>query len=102
VFDEIDACVAPVLGLTEAAEHPHVKARDGLVTVDGVTQPTPAPRFSRTPGRIQGPPRTPGEDTAETLVAWGFDSGEVERLLDAGVVAQPENPEHGVFGRVQV
>ena len=98
VFDDVDACVAPVMRLTEAAGHPHVRARESLVTVDGVTQPAPAPRFSRTPGAIQGPPRNPGADTAGTLVDWGFDEDEVERLFAAGVVAQPENPERGILG----
>jgi alpha-methylacyl-CoA racemase len=98
VFDGVDACVAPVMGLTEAAAHPHVQERGTLVTIDGVTQPAPAPRFDRTPGAIQGPPRNPGEDTSETLVDWGFEKDEVERLLAAGVVAQPDEPERGTFG----
>jgi alpha-methylacyl-CoA racemase len=101
LFEDVDACVAPVMGLTEAVNHPHVKARQTLVDVDGVVQPAPAPRFDRTPGAVQRPPRLPGEDTAETLVDWGFDADEVTQLLDVGVVAQPENPEHGVFGAQQ-
>jgi alpha-methylacyl-CoA racemase len=98
LFADVDACVAPVMRLTEAAGHPHVKARGTLRTVDGVTQPAPAPRFSRTPGEIRNPPRQPGEDTSETLVAWGFDETEVKELLAARVVAQPEDPERGVYG----
>jgi alpha-methylacyl-CoA racemase len=98
VFDGVDACVAPVMRLTEAVDHPHVKARGSLVTIDGVTQPAPAPRFSRTPGEIQRPPRNPGEDTTETLLDWGFDADEVERLFTTGVVAQPEEPERGTYG----
>ena len=98
LFDGVDACVAPVMGLTEAIDHPHVKARQTLVDVDGVVQPAPAPRFARTPGEVQRPPRLPGEDTTETLLNWGFDDDEVTKLLDTGVIAQPENPEHGVFG----
>ena len=50
LFDGTDACVAPVLPLTEAAEHPHLKARGTYVDRDGVLQPAPAPRFSRTGG----------------------------------------------------
>src|SRR5437016_4138647 len=50
LFSDVDACVAPVLGAGEAAGHPHVRARQTLVDVDGVVQPAPAPRFSRTPG----------------------------------------------------
>jgi alpha-methylacyl-CoA racemase len=98
MFDGVDACVAPVMRLTEAIEHPHVQARQTLLDVDGVTQPAPAPRFSRTPGAIQRPPRTPGEDTSETLTEWGFDTDEVDKLLAAGVVAQPDEPERGVYG----
>jgi alpha-methylacyl-CoA racemase len=98
LFDEVDACVAPVMRLTEAADHPHVKARETLLTRDGVTQPAPAPRFSRTAGEIQSPPRKPGEDTTEALVDWGFTTDEVKQLLDAGVVAEPEDPERGVYG----
>jgi alpha-methylacyl-CoA racemase len=88
LFEGVDACVAPVLRLTEAAAHPHVTARQTLVTVDGVTQPAPAPRFSRTPGEIAGAPRFPGEDTATTLSDWGFADGEVERLIASGAVVQ--------------
>ncbi len=52
VFDGSDACVAPVLELAEAPDHPHMIARDAFATIDGVAHPAPAPRFSRTPGRI--------------------------------------------------
>lgn len=56
VFDGTDACVAPVLSLGEAPEHAHISARETFVKAFGVTQPAPAPRFSRTPGAVQGPP----------------------------------------------
>ncbi len=98
LFDGVDACVAPVMRLTEAAEHPHVSARGTLTTVDGLTQPAPAPRFSRTPGEIQRPPRKPGEDTTATLTDWGFGGDEVGQLLAAGVVAEPTEPERGGYG----
>lgn len=55
VFAEIDACVTPVLGWSEALSHPHNAARDTFVTRNGVTQPAPAPRFSSTPGAITEP-----------------------------------------------
>ena len=70
VFAGSDACVAPVLGLTEATEHPHLLARGTYVEVGGVTQPAPAPRFSRTPGRLDRPPPVPGQHTAEVLAEW--------------------------------
>jgi alpha-methylacyl-CoA racemase len=53
VFEDSDACVAPVLSLTEAADHPHLRARGTFTTVNGVQQPAPAPRFSRTPLSIR-------------------------------------------------
>ncbi|MFI6071395.1 CaiB/BaiF CoA transferase family protein [Actinoplanes sp. NPDC051343] len=56
VFDAVDACVAPVLSPSEAPDHPHMKSRSSFVTVDGVTQPAPAPRFSRTPAAPPSPP----------------------------------------------
>jgi len=98
LFADVDACVAPIMRLREAVDHPHVKARGSLFEENGLVQPAPAPRFDRTPGAVQRPPRTPGEDTTETLVAWGFAPDDVEALLTAGVIAQPENPERGVLG----
>jgi alpha-methylacyl-CoA racemase len=56
VFDAVDACVAPVLSPSEAPDHPHMKSRSSFVAVDGVTQPAPAPRFSRTPAAPPSPP----------------------------------------------
>jgi alpha-methylacyl-CoA racemase len=70
VFDGTDACVSPVLSWAEAPEHPHLKARGTLVEHDGVVQPAPAPRFSRT-GRA-GPPATAlsPERLSDALRAW--------------------------------
>jgi alpha-methylacyl-CoA racemase len=87
-FAGTDACVAPVLGLAEAPEHPHLAARETFVTVDGIRQPRVAPRFSRTPGRLPTPPRAAGADTRSALRAWGFPADEVETLLAAKVVDQ--------------
>jgi alpha-methylacyl-CoA racemase len=63
VFEDSDACVAPVLSLTEAADHPHLRARGTFTTVNGVRQPAPAPRFSRTPLSIRdsSQPESSGE-----------------------------------------
>src|SRR5215469_2217547 len=66
-----DVCYAPVLSLAEAPKHPHNAARKTFVEVDGVTQPAPAPRFSATPGAIQGPPPSIGAHTADVLADWG-------------------------------
>lgn len=70
VFEGTDACVAPVLSLTEAAGHPHLAARDTFIEVGGVTQPAPAPRFSRTVPRRPTPPPPVGADTVDVLRDW--------------------------------
>ena len=81
-----DVCFAPVLAPGEAPDHPHNRARAGFVEVAGVTQPAPAPRFSRTPGAIGGPPPHPGQHTAAALADWGFDADEVAALQEAGAL----------------
>ena len=88
VFDGVDACVAPVLTLGEAASHPHIGARGLVVERDGVPQPAPAPRFSRTPSQLGRGPSTVGRDTRDALQDWGFDSDEVQALIDDGAVTQ--------------
>lgn len=89
-WDEImagsDVCYAPVLDLSEAPRHPHNVARGSFVEVDGVIQPGPTPRFSRTPGEVQMPPPVPGQHTMEVLTDWGFSSEDVEKLKDVGAV----------------
>ena len=89
-WDEImagsDVCYAPVLDLSEAPRHPHNVARGSFVEVDGVIQPGPTPRFSRTPGEVQMPPPAPGQHTMEVLTDWGFSSEDVEKLKDVGAV----------------
>jgi alpha-methylacyl-CoA racemase len=78
-----DACFAPVLSLDEAPAHPHNKARGTFVTIDGITQPAPAPRFSRTPSATPTPPEAP---TSEALREWGFGEDEIAALREAGAV----------------
>jgi alpha-methylacyl-CoA racemase len=87
-FAGTDACVTPILSLREAPADPHLVARGTFVELDGVTQPGPAPRFSRTPGAVRGGQRLPGADTREVLSEWGFADDEVERLLTGGAVAE--------------
>jgi alpha-methylacyl-CoA racemase len=87
VFDGTDACVAPVLSLTEAPDHPHNVARGAFVEVDGVRQPAPAPRFSRTPGSVRRPAPTHGADTGAVLAELGLDDDAVAALRAAGAVA---------------
>jgi alpha-methylacyl-CoA racemase len=70
VFDGTDACVAPVLSLTEAPHHPHLAARSTFVEHSGLTQPAPAPRFSATPVSVRSGPARPGGDAAAVAVDW--------------------------------
>jgi alpha-methylacyl-CoA racemase len=86
VFEGTDACVAGIIPLTEAAEHPHIKARGTLVEQDGFLQPAPAPRFSRTPSSIGRLAESAGESTREALTAWGI--GNVDELVDSGAAVQ--------------
>jgi len=88
IFAGGDACVAPVLSLAEAPEHPHAKARGSFVSVDGIVQPAPAPRFSRTPSGVPKPPEEPGPGGIEALGRWGVARATIEALQDARVVGR--------------
>jgi alpha-methylacyl-CoA racemase len=79
-----DVCFAPVLDLDEAPKHPHNLARETFITIDGVVQPAPAPRFSVTPGAVQGPPAATGADTEAALSDWGFSQEAIAALKRAG------------------
>lgn len=85
-FDGTDVCFAPVLDPGEAPAHPHNRHRATFTEVAGVVQPAPAPRFSRTPPAIAGPPPAPGQHTDEALADWGFSADEVTSLRAAGAV----------------
>jgi alpha-methylacyl-CoA racemase len=86
VFDGTDACVAAIIPLTEAYTHPHLAARRTFVENAGLTQPAPAPRFSRTVSTITMPPGGPGAHTREALAAWGVDG--IDALLASGAAVQ--------------
>jgi alpha-methylacyl-CoA racemase len=86
-FAGTDACVAPVLSMREAPDHPHNESRGTFVDVAGVTQPGPAPRFSRTPASISKPPTAAGADTDSVLTQLGFSPDDIGRMRDSGVVA---------------
>ena len=87
IFDGTDACVAPILRFSEAVDHPHMKAREVLVEKDGIVQPQPAPRFSRTEASLGRPPAPrAGADTRDALAAWRV--ADVDGLIDRGTAVQ--------------
>ncbi len=86
VFDGTDACVAPVLSMSEAHAHPQNAARETFVEIEGVRQPGPAPRFSRTPSAVAWPPVPAGAHSRDALTEWGVP--DVEALIAAGIVHQ--------------
>lgn len=86
VFADVDACVTPVLDMDEAPAHPHNAARGAFVTLDGVTQPAPAPRFSGTPNAAPAPAPAVGAHTDELLADLGRDADQIAQLRADGVV----------------
>jgi len=88
IMEGTDVCFAPVLTLSEALEHPHLKAREAFVDVGGDPQPAPAPRFAASGTRRPDPPRVPGADTREVLEDAGFSKDEIAALLARGAVAE--------------
>jgi alpha-methylacyl-CoA racemase len=86
VFDGTEACVAPVLSPLEAARHPHNDARKTFVEVAGVSQPAPAPRFSRTPSEVSSPPEHAGRSTATALTRWGIPTERIGSLAESGAI----------------
>ena len=86
LMEGTDVCFAPVLSPSEACAHPHNVERETFVEVAGIKQPAPAPRFSRTPGVIDGPPPHPGEHTEEVLSSWGFSENEIQNLRNIDAV----------------
>jgi len=86
LFEGSDGCFAPVLGPAEAPSHPHNQQRGTFLELAGVVQPSPAPRFSRTPGEVSRPPARAGQDTDDALRDWGFGADEVSELRDVGAV----------------
>jgi alpha-methylacyl-CoA racemase len=87
IFEGTDACVAGIIPISEAFEHPHLVARGTFVEKDGMVQPQPAPRFSRTSATLGLPPSAAaGQHTREALTAWGI--AEVDDLIARGVAVQ--------------
>lgn len=86
ILEASDVCFAPVLDFEEAPLHKHNVAREAFMERDGVVQPAPMPRFSRTPGTVQRDPATAGEHNEEALADWGFDGSEIESLKKSGAL----------------
>jgi alpha-methylacyl-CoA racemase len=87
LMEHTDVCFAPVLSLAEAPKHPHNVARKTFDDSHGFVQPSPAPRFSRTPGAIQSAPSHAGVHTDEVLGFAGFDTDAIAALRASGAVA---------------
>jgi len=85
VFEGSDACFAPVLSWSEARRDPHNIYRKNFLEIAGVEQPSPAPRFSRTPGAVRRAPPERGEGGRQALAEWGFSSEEVGNLSRLGL-----------------
>ncbi|MCC6609906.1 MAG: CoA transferase [Burkholderiales bacterium] len=85
LLEGTDVCFAPVLDLDEAPRHAHNAARETFVEIEGVMQPAPGPRFSRTPGAIRGAP-PPATHTAAALADWGFSETEIDALSATGAI----------------
>jgi alpha-methylacyl-CoA racemase len=83
-----DACLAPVLTIDEAPEHPQMRARDVHTMFDGLRHPSPAPRFSRTPSGLHTPTPPPGRDSRQALADWGIPPEQIAALEAAGAMAQ--------------
>ena len=88
ILESGDTCFSPVLSLSEALDHSHIRARATFIDQDGITQPAPAPRLSRTPGTIRSAPPVPGENTREVLTDWGFGIDEIAVLFEKEVIAE--------------
>lgn len=86
LMEGTDVCFAPVLDLAEAPDHPHNQAREAFVEFEGVLQPAPAPRFSRTQGEIQSPAAKVGEHGEQVLADWGFSSERIAKLKAANAI----------------
>ena len=86
LMEHTDVCFAPVLTMSEAAEHPHNRERETFIEFEGVLQPAPAPRFSRTKPLVVLPPARAGEHTRDVLADWGFDAIAIDSLFQSGAV----------------
>jgi len=88
LFKDCDACFSPVLSIDEAGSHPHNVARNSFVEVDEAVHPSPAPRFSETPGGIRFAPPRQGQHTLEVLRDWGIDAAQIAEGLSTGAITR--------------
>ncbi len=96
LLEGTDACVAPVLSVEEAPSHPHHRARSSFIEIEGLVQPAPAPRFSRSmPGRPT-PPQEPGPGTRAALREWGLADRRIDELAEAGVLGKSSTTSQGI------
>jgi alpha-methylacyl-CoA racemase len=86
IMEGTDVCFAPVLSIFEAPNHPHNKARGTFVEVDGMMQPAPSPRFSRTAAKISHSAPAPGANSTEVLANCGFSAAEIADLKAKQVI----------------
>ncbi|MGY8805414.1 MAG: CoA transferase, partial [bacterium] len=86
LLEGTDVCFAPVLSIADSREHPHNTARGTFIEINGVGQPRPCPRFSRTDSKIERLPPSAGEHTDEILTESGFGGDEIKALREAGAV----------------
>ncbi|MBK6857421.1 MAG: CoA transferase [Microthrixaceae bacterium] len=87
IMEGTDVCFAPVLTMEEAPHHPHIAQRGTYTEVEGLTQPAPVPRFSRTPGAVARPPAHAGQHTDEVLAEWGVDADVIAGRRASGAIA---------------
>jgi alpha-methylacyl-CoA racemase len=88
LMEATDVCFAPVLTMSQAAQHPHNVERQTFIDVAGTVQPAPAPRFSRTRAEVASPPAHAGAHTREVFEAWGVDVATIDAWADAGAIRQ--------------
>ncbi|MDF3304550.1 CaiB/BaiF CoA-transferase family protein [Rhodococcus sp. T2V] len=87
LLENTDSCVTPVLSMLEAPSHRHNVSRNAFIKVDDITQPAPAPRFSRTPTRVRRGVAEPGQHSVEVLREAGMDEARIDALLASGSIA---------------
>ncbi|CAN5439680.1 CaiB/BaiF CoA-transferase family protein [soil metagenome] len=86
LLEQSDACITPVLRSRAVGEHAHNRARGSFIDPQGILQPAPAPRFSRTPGQVSAPPPDPSQGGEAVAAAWGVDRVRLDQLRRAGAI----------------